>query len=91
MAKVITGKAKAAVKGKDSKRLVIDASIARSAGGSKATVACSTHCRDFLKSVLEICHRIVMTPEMMSEKKNTQSPGCKMEQRLKRKGNLAMG
>ncbi len=49
-------KAKVTAKVKDSKRLVIDASIARSAGGNEATIPCSKHCRDFLKSVLEICH-----------------------------------
>jgi hypothetical protein len=66
-------KAKVITKVKDSKRLVIDASVARSAGGNEATSAGSKHCRDFLKSVLEICHRIVMTSEMKREWDKHQS------------------
>jgi len=69
----VSAKTKVTAKVKDSKRLVIDASIARSAGGNEATTSCSKHCRDFLKSVLEICHRIVMTSEMMSEWNRHQS------------------
>ncbi len=50
-----------------SKRLVIDASVARSAGGEEATYPTSVHCRDFLKAVLEICHKFVMTPDIREE------------------------
>lgn len=46
---------------KISKRLVIDASVARSAGKKDATDPRSVRCRDFLKTVLEISHRVVMT------------------------------
>lgn len=52
---------------KVSRRLVIDASVARSAGGEQSTFPTSKHCRDFLKSVLSICHRVVMTPEIAEE------------------------
>lgn len=52
---------------KISKRLVIDASIARAAGGEDATQPTSKNCRDFLKAVLDICHRMVMTPEIKEE------------------------
>ncbi len=52
---------------KVSRRLVIDASVARSAGGEKSTFPTSKHCRDFLKSALSICHRVVMTPEIAEE------------------------
>lgn len=50
-----------------SKRLVVDASIARAAGGTGATHPTSKHCRDFLKSILDICHHIVVTPAIKSE------------------------
>jgi len=50
-----------------SKRLVIDASVARSAGGEEATYPTSVHCRDFLKAVLDICHKVVMTPDIKEE------------------------
>lgn len=50
-----------------SRRLVIDASVARSAGGEEATYPTSVHCRDFLKAVLDICHKVVMTPDIREE------------------------
>lgn len=56
-----------------SRRLVIDASIARAAGGIEATFPTSKHCRDFLKATLTICHRMVMTPEIEDEWKAHQS------------------
>lgn len=58
---------------KVSRRLVIDASVARSAGGEDATFPKSKHCRDFLKAVLTICHRVVMTPEIAEEWKKHRS------------------
>ena len=48
---------------KVSKRLVIDASVARAAGGEDATYPISVSCRDFLKAVLDLSHRVVMTPD----------------------------
>jgi hypothetical protein len=50
-----------------SKRLVIDASIVRSAGGKEAASPTSVHCRDFLQAILEISHQIVMTPYIKAE------------------------
>jgi hypothetical protein len=50
-----------------SRRLVIDASVARSAGGENAVFPTSKHCRDFLKAVLDICHHVVLTPEIREE------------------------
>ena len=50
-----------------SKRLVIDASVARSAGGEEATYPTSVYCRDFLKAVLDICHKVVMTRDIREE------------------------
>lgn len=56
-----------------SKRLVIDASVARSSGGEEATYPVSVHCRDFLKAVLDICHKVVMTPDIREEWNKHQS------------------
>jgi hypothetical protein len=56
-----------------SKRLVIDASVARSSGGEEATYPTSVHCRDFLKAVLDICHKVVMTPDIKEEWNKHQS------------------
>ncbi|MBI5015412.1 MAG: hypothetical protein HZB55_07960 [Deltaproteobacteria bacterium] len=56
-----------------SRRLVIDASVARSAGGPTATEPRSKACREFLLSVLSICHQVVMTPEIADEWKRHQS------------------
>lgn len=58
---------------KDSKVLVIDASIARSAGPPYSTHPTSSNCRNFLENVLSICHRIAMTPEIRDEWNNHQS------------------
>jgi hypothetical protein len=52
---------------KSSRRLVIDASVARSSGGEDAVFPTSKNCRDFLKTVLEICHHVVLTPEIREE------------------------
>jgi len=56
-----------------SKRLVIDASIAQASGGEEATFPTSKRCRDFLKEVLRICHRVVWTEETISEWNRHQS------------------
>ncbi len=52
---------------KNSRRLVIDASVARSSGGEDAVFPTSKNCRDFLKAVLDICHHAVLTPEIRKE------------------------
>ncbi len=52
---------------KNSKRLVIDTSVARGAGGEDAVHPQSKDCRDFLLAVLSICHKIVVNPEMKKE------------------------
>lgn len=58
---------------KGSKRLVIDASVARSAGRENARDPTSASCRDFLKAVRTICHQIVMTQEIGEEWRRHQS------------------
>jgi hypothetical protein len=59
--------------GKRSRRLVIDASVAAASGGEEATDPTAKHCRDFLRTVLGVCHRMVMTREISEEWKSHQS------------------
>ncbi|MFO0577850.1 MAG: hypothetical protein U1A78_27905 [Polyangia bacterium] len=56
-----------------SKRLVIDASLARAAGPLDAPHPLARQCRQFLQDVLSICHRIVWTPEIKDEWDKHQS------------------
>ena len=58
---------------RSSRRLVIDASVARSSGGPEATFPASKECRDFLIAVLTICHQVVMTAELTEEWNKHQS------------------
>jgi hypothetical protein len=52
---------------KNSKRLVIDASIGRAAGTEITTSEQGRICRTFLEDVLKICHKAVMTKEILAE------------------------
>ena len=56
-----------------SKRLVIDASVIRSAGGEAAAHPTSKRCRDFLIAVLDICHRMAVSPDTEEEWKRHRS------------------
>ena len=56
-----------------SKRLVIDASIARASGGKGAVDPVSKLCRDFLEAVYRVCHRAVMTTAIQAEWNTHQS------------------
>lgn len=56
---------------KGSKQIVIDASVARSAGESVHVV--SKACRSFLEEVKLVCHRLVMTPDIRDEWKRHRS------------------
>ncbi|MEG3835052.1 MULTISPECIES: hypothetical protein [unclassified Microcoleus] len=58
---------------KVSKRLVIDASVARATGREDATYPTSVYCRKFLQAVLDLSHRIVMTPDIRDEWNKHQS------------------
>ena len=51
----------------ESKRLVIDASVAGRASGPAATDPSAISCRDFLATVLDAGHVLVMTPEIRAE------------------------
>lgn len=53
------------MKAKRSKLLVVDASVARSAGETEHPV--SSCCREALLSIREICHRLVMTEAIREE------------------------
>jgi hypothetical protein len=59
--------------GKTSRVLVIDASIAHAAGGEDAVYPTSANCREFLKAVLSICHRMAMSPAITEEWNRHQS------------------
>ena len=63
---------------KVSPRLVIDASVARAAGGEDAKNEKSKSCRDFLAKVMAISYRIVMTPELTAEWKKHESKFAKI-------------
>jgi len=58
---------------KFTKRLVIDASVVHAAGDQAPDHPTSKACRDFLLSVLEICHRTVLTSEIAQEWKRHAS------------------
>ena len=59
---------------RDSKRLVVNASVARAAGGEGATASVSISCTEFLETFRDECsHRIVMTPELSAEWDEHQS------------------
>lgn len=55
-----------------SRLLVIDACVLRSAG--KSNHPFSSSCRKFLMGVLEICHRVAVSEELLTEWKMYQSP-----------------
>lgn len=61
-------------KKKTSKCLVIDADIARAAGGGKAKDERSKYCRDFMDAVLETTHhKVVLTKTIQAEWNKHQS------------------
>jgi hypothetical protein len=61
------------VRSKISRRIVVDASVARAAGGEDAVQPLSTQCRDFLKTMLVVCHRVVLTRAVREEWKKHES------------------
>ncbi|NTW81264.1 MAG: hypothetical protein HGB32_14135, partial [Geobacteraceae bacterium] len=56
-----------------SKCIVVDTSIAKAAGGENAVHPMAKQCRDFLRNILTICHKVVLTDEIDVEWKNHQS------------------
>ena len=62
------------MRSRDSKRLVVNASVARAAGGAEATASVSISCTEFLETFRDECsHRVVMTPELSEEWETNQS------------------
>ena len=62
------------MRSRDSKRLVVNASVARAAGGVEATASVSINCTEFLETFRDECsHRVVMTPELSEEWEENQS------------------
>lgn len=56
------------------KRLVVNASVARAAGGEGATASVSINCTEFLETFRdESSHHVVMTPELSEEWNKHQS------------------
>ena len=56
---------------KKTKRLVIDADVAQSAGTKEDPI--SKSCREVLEAVLDICHKVVLTEEIYAEWKRHRS------------------
>lgn len=52
---------------KISRALVVDASVARSSGGEEATYPTSKNCRDCLKTISLLSHRVVMSKPISDE------------------------
>lgn len=61
------------MRAKRSRQLVIDASVARAAGGEGATYPVSKQCRDFLKTTFSAGHRAVFTTLVRKEWKKHES------------------
>ena len=62
------------MRSRDSKRLVVNASVARAAGGEDATASVSINCTEFLETFRDEClHHVVMTPELSEEWETNQS------------------
>ena len=56
------------MRSRDAKRLVVNASVARAAGGVEATASVSISCTEFLETFRDECpHHVVMTPELSEE------------------------
>ena len=62
------------MRSRDLKRLVVNASVARAAGGEGATASVSINCTEFLETFRdESSHHVVMTPELSEEWNEHQS------------------
>ena len=62
------------MRSRDSKRLVVNASVARAAGGEGATASVSISCTEFLETFQDECsHHVLMTPELSEEWEENQS------------------
>lgn len=57
----------------DSRLFVVDASVARASGGEDAAFPTSRNCRDFLKAILDICHRVALPTSIRAEWRQNRS------------------
>jgi hypothetical protein len=74
---------------KNSKLLVIDASVLKASGDENAIYPTSKHCYQFLQNVLEICHRAVLTRALETEWNNhTSRFGQAWRGKMERRGKL---
>jgi hypothetical protein len=74
---------------KNSKLLVIDASVLKASGDENAIYPTSKHCYQFLQNALEICHRAVLTRALETEWNNHKSRfGQAWRGKMERRGKL---
>ncbi|PZU93156.1 MAG: hypothetical protein DCE90_17045 [Pseudanabaena sp.] len=74
---------------KNSKLLVIDASVLKASGDENASYPTSKHCYQFLQNVLRICHRAVLTRDLEKEWNNhTSNFGQRWRGEMERRGKL---
>lgn len=55
------------MRAKQSFVIVVDSSVAMAFGGPKATYPDSKACRDFCSTMLRVCHRVILTPDIKEE------------------------
>jgi hypothetical protein len=66
-------KARQVAKARASKLLIVDASVMRAAGGEEATDPTPANARDTLKAILDICHRVRVSEDLLEEWKRHRS------------------
>lgn len=71
------------------RRLVIDTSVLRSAGGENAVHPTSAHCRAVLFAILQICHKATVSAELRAEWDKHQSKyATQWRSAMRKKGKL---
>lgn len=72
-----------------SRLLVIDADVLRASGGRDATHPTAQACRDYLRGILDICHRAYLTDKLADEWKDHASFfGASWKAAMARRGKL---
>lgn len=61
------------MRAKQSFVIVVDSSVAMAFGGPKGTYPVSKNCRDFCFTMLHVCHRVILTPDIKEEWKRHAS------------------
>jgi hypothetical protein len=62
---------------KNPRTLVVDASIAQASGTAKAIHPIPVRCRDFLREIYHLGHKVIFTDEILTEWKNHQEEFAK--------------